>query len=139
MKELFPGYYRPSASTLADIWRTGIISLDANVLLDVFRVSDATAAQLLDTLERLQARLWIPYQVAKEYHTHLESIVADQVKPYDEATKRIESLLSTFSSPRSHPFIGDDLLNRTKTLFEELNRELNGRKARLEELLSDNP
>jgi hypothetical protein len=139
MKELFPGYYRPSPAKLEEMWSTGIISLDTNVLLDVFRVSDATADQLLSTLEQLHSRLWLPYHVAKEYHTHVDSIVADQVKPYDEAMKRMDVLLDSFGSTRNHPFLDDTLLAELRALFSKLNTSLRGRRDRMERLLSDNP
>lgn len=138
MRDLFPGYYRPTPAALAHIWNTGLITLDTNVLLDVFRVSDATAGQLLSTLEQLHARLWLPYHVAKEYHAHVEHIVAEQVKPYDEAMKRMETLLDSFASPRSHPFIDDDLLASTRVLFTRLEGVLRERRGRIEGLLSDN-
>lgn len=138
MKDLFPGYYKPSAETLRDMWGRGVICVDTNVLLDVFRVSDDTARQLLDTLERLSQRLWLPHHVAQEYHSHVDAIVAEQVKPYDEAGKRIEGLLESLASPRSHPFVDDALLNEARDFFKRLNAGLAQRRERIEGLLSDN-
>jgi len=139
MKELFPGYYKPHPGKLREMWSTGLISLDTNVLLDVFRVSEETAGQLLNTLERLQPRLWLPFHVAQEYHVLVDSVVAEQAKPYEETVKRLDSLLATLVSSRSHPFVDDALLTDTKTLFDRLNSALTERRKRLESLLNDNP
>jgi PIN domain-containing protein len=139
MKDLFPGHYTPAADVLRNMWRDGLISVDTNVLLDVFRVSDETARQLLGTLERLRDHLWLPYQVAKEYHSRVEIVIAEQTKPYDEASKQLSALLLAFNAPRNHPFLDAALLRDTQALFEKLEKGLQQRRASLQELLNQNP
>ena len=40
MKELFPGYHRPSPEEISKFWREAIFAPDTNVLLNLYRYSD---------------------------------------------------------------------------------------------------
>lgn len=139
MKDQFSGYYRPEAREIEAMWRDGIIVLDTNVLLDVFRVTTDTANQLVDTLERLHDRLWLPHQVALEYHQRVDHLIAAQTKPYDQAEKTLSELLDSFLAPRGHPFLHAELLDEVKSLFDRVSAHLRSRKVAQHELLHDNP
>ncbi len=36
MRDLFPGYYRPTEEEFAKMWQEGIFVFDANVLLNIY-------------------------------------------------------------------------------------------------------
>lgn len=139
MRTEFPGHYRLSQTELKSLWKESIVVVDTSVLLDIFRVSDDTAKQLLRTLEALKARLWLPYDVAREYHANLERVIAEQAKPYDEASKQLSELVSAFTASRKHPFIGATLLKRVEDLADDLRAELKTRKEGVLDLLTVNP
>ena len=61
----FEGYYPPDFDKL---WKKAIFVFDTNVLLDLFRYSPNTRKELLDILEKLDNRIWIPHQFFYEYH-----------------------------------------------------------------------
>jgi DNA-directed RNA polymerase specialized sigma24 family protein len=139
MKSRFPGYYRPSPEAFRDLWASGIVAVDANVLLDVYRYSEGTANDLLEIFSRLEHRLWIPYQAAQEYHQNLEATIASQISPYDTARQQAQDLLSLLSKPSRHPFVPNVLLKDLEALIQRLETALQEGKGRLEELLTQNP
>ena len=73
MRSNFPGFYSLSTELLDEVWSKAVLILDTNVLLDFYRVSPDTQSDLLRVVKYYaeQKRLWIPYQVATEYHDNL--------------------------------------------------------------------
>ncbi|MEV1132405.1 PIN-like domain-containing protein [Agromyces sp. NPDC049794] len=51
-----------------EIWENGTIVLDANALLGLYEQTAATRAVYVGALESVQERLWLPHQVALEFH-----------------------------------------------------------------------
>ena len=87
MKDLFPGYYKPSDAEFEQLWQTCVFSFDANVLLKLFRVSKPTREFMLTVLRRLEDRIWLPYQYALEYHSNRLTVMREQ-----EAALQLEKL-----------------------------------------------
>lgn len=139
MKDLFPGYYRPNSSEFKNIWQNGLFVFDANVLLDIYRYSDETADSLLKTFEKLENRIWIPYQAALEYHRNISTVIASEAKTYTEAIKGVNDLFSLFSKKRGHPFLSFKLYQDIQSVFESLDSELKTKKKSMEDLLTENP
>lgn len=54
------------------IFETGMVVLDANVLLNLYRSNEQTRLDTLAVLKKLQDRLWIPYQVLVEFWRNRE-------------------------------------------------------------------
>jgi len=50
-----------------ELWDKATFVLDANVLLNLYRFPKGAAHDLLDVLERLSDRLWLPHQATVEY------------------------------------------------------------------------
>lgn len=78
MRDAFRGYYRPSPARTKAIWKSALVVLDTNVLLDLYRYSAATRDALLDVMSRLQEQLWLPHQVAKEFQERRLGVVRQQ-------------------------------------------------------------
>ena len=70
----FEGYYKPDFKKL---WGEATFVIDANVLLNLYRSSPQSRAEMLGVLESLADRLWIPHQFMAEYHRHFAKISAD--------------------------------------------------------------
>ena len=87
MKKKFFGYYRPNNDQFSDLWKNCLFIIDANVLLDLYRYPTEARNDLIMILKLISSRLWIPYQVALEYHENRLNVIAEQVKRYGEVTK----------------------------------------------------
>lgn len=60
----FEGYYRVARDDLERAYRHGLIVLDTNALLDLYRLSPAARGEMLSLLNALAPRLFVPYQLA---------------------------------------------------------------------------
>ncbi|MEQ9367742.1 MAG: PIN domain-containing protein [Coleofasciculus chthonoplastes F3-SA18-01] len=94
MRDLFPGYYRPtSEEEFKKIWQEAIFSFDANILLNIYRYSSETKERLFEIIEHLKERIWIPHQVAYEYQKERLKVISQQSQPYDEIRKLLDDEL----------------------------------------------
>ncbi|MBA1379754.1 PIN-like domain-containing protein [Pseudomonas brassicacearum] len=136
MKKEFPGYFANHSSDLERLWEGCLFVLDANVLLNLYRYSDATRAELLKVFNSLAERLWVPHQVAQEYLVNRLKVVGEQVKVYEETVKNVETLKKSLENVNHHPFVSLETLKDSVAVFERLVLELNDNKVVHEERIS---
>ena len=67
-----PGEYK-------EIWDNSTIVLDTNILLNLYRYSDQTRKTILSVLEKFKERIWIPYQVIKEYYNNRDKVIDESL------------------------------------------------------------
>lgn len=73
MKELFPYFYQDEEFDFEPLWQNAIFAFDTNVLLNLFAYHAQARQEWLEVLKKLGAenRLFMPFQVAYEYHLGL--------------------------------------------------------------------
>jgi len=123
MRRAFQGYYVPTAEQFESLWSSATIVLDANVLLNLFRYSSTTREQFLGVLEGYVERLWLPHQVAQEFHENRIQVIAEQPKAILavrtsilDAKKQIEA---TLGKHKTHPTFDAEALLRRLTLAHD--------------------
>ena len=67
MRDLFPGYFTPTKEDFDQLWREGTFAFDANVLLDLYRLTSGARQVFFDVLQRLKDRIFLPNRAAHEY------------------------------------------------------------------------
>ncbi|WP_438301905.1 PIN-like domain-containing protein [Pseudomonas sp. NMS19W] len=120
MRSAFPGHFANKSKDIQLLWEECIFVLDANVLLSLYRFSDATRSELFQVFYSLQERLWIPNQVAQEYLENRLSVIADQVKTYDDSIKKVENIKKGLENQNIPPFVTPALLSKSETVFKSL-------------------
>ncbi|MEU5922654.1 PIN-like domain-containing protein [Streptomyces antimycoticus] len=60
-------YRTPTSANYKSLFESGIIVLDTNVLINLYRSNERTRSDTFAVLLRLQERLWIPHQVLSEF------------------------------------------------------------------------
>jgi len=104
MRESFPGHYRPSEAEFEALWESALIVPDTNVLLTLYRLPETTRSKLLEVLERLKDRLFIPYQVGVEFQRNRLTVIDDQIATYAQVEKAINSFATSVGEGlREHP------------------------------------
>lgn len=78
VKDRFPGWNPPGEKELQRYWRGGVVAIDANVLLNAYRYSHSTRDELLQALEGLGDRLWLPHRAAEEFHRNRLAVLIQQ-------------------------------------------------------------
>lgn len=127
MRKNFVGYYRPSEEEFKELWNNCLFVLDANVLLDLYRYPQSARGDLLKVLEQVSDRIWIPHQAALEYQENRLSVIAEQVKKFDdvrkilaESIKGLKGKLNGLQLKRRHPAIDPDgFLNKVEGEFSK--------------------
>jgi hypothetical protein len=114
MRSSFPGYYPPTEGEYKALWESGLIVLDTNALLNMYRYSPATRSEFFAVLTSVQERLWVPAQVAREFLDRRLDVIYDQTSAFDsvraaldESAKRFESEVNRF---RRHSSLDADSL-----------------------------
>jgi hypothetical protein len=109
MKELFPGYYRPSPDDFKEIWKNSTFILDANVLLNLYRYDEATRNDFLNTLKKIESRLWLPHQVALEYQENRHQVIKSEAKRVERIQSDLDELKSNISTKlNNYPSISSE-------------------------------
>lgn len=115
MREHFSHYYRPTEEEFEKLWHDCIFAFDANVLLDVYRLSPESRDRLLEVMEAFSDRIWIPYQVGYEFHKDRWDVIRKQETPYDKVRSTIVNAIEELKTEklrklnlagrRPHPFL----------------------------------
>ena len=101
MRSLFPGSYPHKKEDFDRMWAEGMFVFDTNMLLNFYRYSEGTRKEFLDLVSspEVAPRIWIPYQVAVEYHRNLDEVRHEQVA----ACLKIKTTIEAWSkSLRAH-------------------------------------
>ena len=113
MPQRFKHYWPLSEEDKKDVWENGIIILDANVLLHIYRLPEAQRNDLLMILKSPEVldRLWIPHQAALEFHRNRLKVISDQIstskKFLDTVDKSLNKLFEYINKVirEHHPLI----------------------------------
>lgn len=94
MRNILPEWYLPDEPQIAHLLTTATIALDANVLLDLYRVSYDQREQILKLLSKddVRARVWLPYQAALEYQRNRLTVAQDHATQYQAVRKAVNDL-----------------------------------------------
>lgn len=124
MKNKFPGYFPPSDTEVQELWETCLFTVDANILLNLYRYSDHTRREFIKILKAIEDRLWLPHQAAQEYFENRLQVISQQEKAYEETTKAIDVLQNDLKNSRQHPFISEKLLGQLTSVLGSVSKEL---------------
>ncbi|MFG1320292.1 PIN domain-containing protein [Xanthobacter autotrophicus] len=84
-------WYLTATDQIDNVWNNGILTLDANVILDLYRYHDQTREILLKTIESWAGRIWLSNQAAEEFFRNRKRVIASSEKTFKEAISTIEN------------------------------------------------
>ncbi|MCQ2352476.1 MAG: PIN-like domain-containing protein [Victivallaceae bacterium] len=125
MKKTFSWHFPLSEEKIDEIWKKGLLTVDANVLLDLYRYNVATKDKLLEVLEKFKDRAWLTHQTAFEFFENKTNVIVETQRIFDqilasdefeELKKNINKLKETLSSTR---ILSKALTERSISVFEE--------------------
>ncbi|SHR60999.1 Uncharacterised protein [Mycobacteroides abscessus subsp. abscessus] len=122
MREAFNEWYYPDDDEIAHIVRVGTIALDANVLLDLYRVGSGRRQEILTALEKIGDRLFVPHQAAYEYQKNRTTVLHDAQNTFDKVSKDIEKAaqeaLTTALQPIRDQEVREEIQDAFKGSFD---------------------
>jgi predicted nucleic acid-binding protein len=127
----------PKEQDFNNHWKNSVFIVDANVLLNLYRYSEATRNELQEAISALKGRVFIPHQAAREFLRNRLSVTSDQSKEYTSAIKTIRELVKKISSKERHPFISDDKLTELNELSSSVVDNLESQQTLLLDKLSN--
>ncbi|WP_299867581.1 PIN-like domain-containing protein [Roseobacter sp.] len=90
MRGLFPEYDTGASVDYEAIWKHALFVFDTNTLLNLYRYQTGTRDELLNVLESLNDRIWIPHHVALEFQRNRLTVIADQNKRFSDVQRAVE-------------------------------------------------
>lgn len=98
MRNAIREYLGLSDSEKQSLLETATIVFDANVLLNLYRYSKSTREALLDIMNSFKDRLWIPYQVAKEFMDNRPEVIIDTINKYNDMIKSADTFVEKIAA-----------------------------------------
>lgn len=141
MTEMFKGYLDYSEIEYKNIWENSIIVVDSNILLNFYRYSEETRNNIFKILEKLKNRLWIPYQVGKEFFDNKNKVMVNSYNEYDTLNtllrKKIQEAKEETNKRKNNQLNCKTEINNTldttmKQIEEMLNNEKISKKPKFE-------
>lgn len=77
MKKEFYEFYKLSPKKIKEVWEKGLLVVDTNILLDLYRLGKESRKDLKSSIEYFSDRIWLPYQASLEFHRNREKVIKD--------------------------------------------------------------
>jgi hypothetical protein len=147
MKEKFDWYFHPSKEEINHIWKEGILTVDTNVLLDLYRYHESTRGSLIQSLQEFEGRKWLSYQAAKEFFRNRNKVIVSSEKTFKQAQEETEklsaSLKSAVSQLQGNRIIPAEVANELSESVESAillaQQKINGAKVSYPKFLQEDP
>jgi hypothetical protein len=98
----FEGYFVPQDSDYREALLQGLVALDTNVLLNLYRYTSIARQDLFSAMEQFGNRLWVPHQVMWEFWRGREAVLrnprgtADTIQELESHKEKTGSVLRTW-------------------------------------------
>lgn len=147
MMKSFEWYFQPVSEELDAIWKNGILTVDTNVLLDLYRYHESTRDSLISSLEKFEGRKWLSYQACQEFFRNRTKVIISSNQTFKQAqdeleklTKGLESAASQLKGNRIIPTnISDELRASISTVITKAQNGINEAKEKYPKYLQDDP
>lgn len=94
----FSGYVTPTRDDWQSVLSSGMVVVDTNVLLNLYRYNPSARDSFLDALEKFGSRLWVPNQVLIEFWRNRENALEDPEKQLEQSVAALRSDLEKATS-----------------------------------------
>ncbi len=132
LQDGFEGYFTPSPEDYRDALEHGIVVLDANTLLNLYRFDPNAREDLFAVLERISERLWMPYQVAREFWRNRDSspaaFISETKKSLEQISAATQTVVSQVGALANRLSLAEGkkrtLIERLEKTFEAVQKDL---------------
>lgn len=102
---MFDQYKPYSEAALKKVWQDGLIVLDANILLHLYRVDDTLRTAVFGILEdeKVAARLWFPHQAISEFYKNRPAVIGGQLRALEALERKMTEALSSLKELKDTP------------------------------------
>lgn len=98
MKNKFDWYLNPSKDELDKAWKHGVLTVDTNVLLDLYRYHEDTRNSLIQSLQKFEGKKWLSHQAATEFFRNRTKVIISSEKAFKQAQDETEKLSASLEA-----------------------------------------
>jgi len=139
MKSKFHGYYEPSTQQFNDLWENALFVFDSNVILNLYTYSDDTRAAFLKLMGEHGDRVWLPHQVAAEYHMNRCDRINSEVRNYTNCMPNLKKAHQALKAKKQQPFVKEEIFQQFEEVLQKIEIELKASKESHLELIHIDP
>lgn len=140
MKNKFCWYFTPTNDEIEDYWSKGLLTVDANVLLDLYRYHESTRNALISALKSFNGRLWLSNQASEEFIRNRSNVIVSSEKTFKQAKEEVEKLRKNYESTvaqlKGNRIIPDVVADG---LLEAIEPAINGAQTAIDQAEGDYP
>lgn len=108
MREQFKEYYAPDEGEIKRLWTEAWFVFDTNALLGFYRTSAKVVDEAFSLISDLHDRLWLPHQVALEYHENYPGVEAAILSAPRDSGELLEGAVAKLQqglAEKRHPYL----------------------------------
>lgn len=121
MRSILHEYFRPSEVELEALWKDGLLTFDASVLLNIYGYSTSTREALTGVLTQYRERLFLTHQFALEYSRNRAGVIVRQITNCDKTLKAFREIENSQLIPkRESPHLSQQSERALKAIVDEL-------------------
>jgi len=98
MKNLFHNFDTDTNVDYKKSWGHALFVFDTNVLLNLYRYRPTTRDELLNVIDKLSGRIWVPHHVALEFQRNRLKVIAEQGNLFTDVRRAVEKARSSLLS-----------------------------------------
>jgi hypothetical protein len=98
MKTKFAWYLNSTSPDPDLVWKSAVLTVDANVLLDLYRYHTTTRDSILSAITAFDSRVWVSNQAASEFFRNRKRVIASSEKTFSDARSAVEELKKVLDS-----------------------------------------
>jgi len=98
MKNKFDWCLNPTKEELDVAWKGGILTVDTNVLLDLYRYHEDTRNSLVQSLQKFEGKKWLSHQAATEFFRNRAKVIISSEKAFKQAQEETEKLSASLDT-----------------------------------------
>lgn len=95
LRDQFQHFYKPGDDEVVKAIKTGIVTPDTNVLLALYRLQPDMRDQWFGALAALNDRLWVPHQVATEFHRRRLDVIKEKERSFKATEDELRALFKS--------------------------------------------
>jgi len=97
MNEVFKGFYKSTESELRKIWNSDstIFIFDTNCLLNLYRCENQTRDDIINLMQLISQRVWIPFQVGYEYQINRKEVIYNSLSSLEKVKKTLKDTIDS--------------------------------------------
>ncbi|MBP1926826.1 hypothetical protein J2Z76_002696 [Sedimentibacter acidaminivorans] len=123
MKNIMREFLEPSNKEKQELWDNCVFVFDTNTLLNLYRYSSNTRNTLINALEYLKDRIWMPYHVAYEFMKNRCEVIYETSDHYNKMIQEKNKFKDTIANALRIKNMDSDLIELDKFINDWIEKQ----------------